>query len=247
MGHSSLCLPGKSQPMTSRSTNSLRYKDILCELHVPRFCKAFSQFLCVLLDLRHSENNVNPFILHRIMLHLTQVDYLVGKRSIPCTAVKVQKYWFLLILFYNTCNNKIHPIFKENWVSNSEIYLSESMKHLPSFSQPDWVTRFGYTERIRYTYYLKQGRPAFAFLSFLSEEIDSVSQEVCPQRYASLSDERQKSLFKVAKLSFYLVREISKSLHLQVQRRILDNYDWHSLEDTLSQVHRHFRCIFYSC
>lgn len=123
------------------------------------------------------------------MLHLIQVDYLVGKRSIPYTAVKVQKYWFLVIL-------SVLPILKEKWVSNLEPYLSESMKHLPSFSQPDWVTRFGYTERIRYTYYLKQGRPAFAFLSFLSEEIDSVSAEVCPQRCATLLDERKQSFLK---------------------------------------------------
>ena len=62
------------------------------------------------------------------------------------------------------------------------VCFTENMKQLPSFSQTDLVTRYGYTEKIRYTYYLKQGRPAFAFLSFLSEEIDSAPQEVCPQR-----------------------------------------------------------------
>ena len=62
------------------------------------------------------------------------------------------------------------------------VCFTENMKQLPSFSQIDLVTRYGYTEKIRYTYYLKQGRPAFALLSFLSEEIDLVPQEVCPQR-----------------------------------------------------------------
>lgn len=177
--------------MTSQSTNSSRYKRNFCEL--PRRSSIQSVFMCIIrFKTLWKENYCNLFILHRIMLHLIQVDYLVGKRSIPSTAVKVQQYWFSLIL-------SVLPILKENWVSNSGIYLSESMKHLPSFSQPDWVTRFGYTERIRYTYYLKQGRPTFAFLSFLSEEIDSVSQEVCPQRYAALSNERKQFLFKLNK------------------------------------------------
>ncbi|XP_061172498.1 spatacsin-like [Saccostrea echinata] len=69
------------------------------------------------------------------------------------------------------------------WQALNTLYSGEeNMKQLPSFSQVDLVARYGYSERIRYTYYLKQGRPAFALLSFLSEEIDSVSQEVCPQR-----------------------------------------------------------------
>jgi len=46
----------------------------------------------------------------------------------------------------------------------------EAMRELPYFSHPGLVAENGYSEQLRYTYYLKQGRPSFAFVSFLAEE-----------------------------------------------------------------------------
>lgn len=44
------------------------------------------------------------------------------------------------------------------------------MKEMPYFSHPELVARFGHSEQLKYTYYLKQGRPSFAFITFLAEE-----------------------------------------------------------------------------
>ncbi|XP_062566288.1 spatacsin-like [Saccostrea cucullata] len=101
--------------------------------------------------------------------------FSVTSREIPSNDITIYQ------LLKN--NAAFDPCRLFGWQTLNTLYSGEeNMKQLPSFSQVDLVARFGYSERIRYTYYLKQGRPAFALLSFLSEEIDSVSQEVCPQR-----------------------------------------------------------------
>jgi spatacsin len=54
---------------------------------------------------------------------------------------------------------------------------------MPYFSQTDMVTKYGYAEKIRYMYYLKQGRPSFAFVSFLAEAYDKEPTGISQQRY----------------------------------------------------------------
>ncbi|XP_056021478.1 spatacsin-like isoform X6 [Ostrea edulis] len=105
--------------------------------------------------------------------------FSVSSREIPTNDITVYQ------LLKN--NAAFDPSRLFGWQALNTLYGGEeNMKQLPSFSQQDLVARFGYSERIRYTYYLKQGRPAFAFLSFLSEEIDSASHDVCPQRLSEV-------------------------------------------------------------
>ncbi|XP_033750087.1 spatacsin-like isoform X2 [Pecten maximus] len=59
------------------------------------------------------------------------------------------------------------------WQTMHRTTGEDSMRQLPHFSMPELVNRYAYTERIRYTYYLRQGRPSFAFASFLAEQLDS--------------------------------------------------------------------------
>ena len=53
---------------------------------------------------------------------------------------------------------------------------------MPYFSQAQLVAQFAYSEKLRYTYYLKQGRPSFAFVTFLAEELTSGVQTVSNKR-----------------------------------------------------------------
>ena len=56
------------------------------------------------------------------------------------------------------------------------------MKALPFFSHPDLVTRFAHTAKLNFTYYLKHGRPSYAFLSFLTEELEHKTSTLSPKR-----------------------------------------------------------------
>ena len=49
-------------------------------------------------------------------------------------------------------------------------FFTDSMQEMPYFSHSELVTRYGYSEHLRYIYYLKQARPSFAFITFLTEE-----------------------------------------------------------------------------
>ena len=54
---------------------------------------------------------------------------------------------------------------------------------MPYFSQAQLVSQFAYSEQLRYTYYLRQGRPSFAFITFLTEELKNGAQTVSNKRY----------------------------------------------------------------
>ena len=56
------------------------------------------------------------------------------------------------------------------------------MKALPFFSHPDLVSRFAHTAKLNFTYYLKHGRPSYAFLSFLTEELEHKTSTLSPKR-----------------------------------------------------------------
>ncbi|XP_064608291.1 spatacsin-like [Liolophura sinensis] len=56
------------------------------------------------------------------------------------------------------------------------------MRELPYFSHPDLVTKYAPVVSLRFTYYLRQGRPSFAFLSFLAQELDSGTTTVTKKR-----------------------------------------------------------------
>lgn len=76
---------------------------------------------------------------------------------------------------WGTCSFVMHVIF----------LLSEYQGVLPYFSESDLVSKYAHMERIRYTYYLNQGRPSFAFVSFLAEELDSGRTTIAPKRFVT--------------------------------------------------------------
>lgn len=83
----------------------------------------------------------------------------------------------VILLYIYTC---ISHIFLKKYTLKQ--YITESPKEMPYFSQPDLVNKYGYTEKIRYMYYLKQGRPSFAFVSFLAEAYDMEPTGITQQR-----------------------------------------------------------------
>ncbi|XP_070207763.1 spatacsin-like isoform X2 [Littorina saxatilis] len=68
------------------------------------------------------------------------------------------------------------------WQSTNAIAAEDGMKILPYFSHPDLVSRFAHTAKLNFTYYLKHGRPSYAFLSFLSEELEHKTSTLSPKR-----------------------------------------------------------------
>ncbi|XP_050400907.1 spatacsin [Patella vulgata] len=79
------------------------------------------------------------------------------------------------------CDINIYQLLQDNapfdvrrlfgWQNSNTLAGEDCRKVLPYFSQPELVSQFAYSEKIQFTYYLKQGRPCYAFLSFLAEEL----------------------------------------------------------------------------
>ncbi|KAL3867490.1 hypothetical protein ACJMK2_044692 [Sinanodonta woodiana] len=59
------------------------------------------------------------------------------------------------------------------WQTTNDCAGEDCKSIMPYFSEPNLISRFTYSENLRYTYYLKQGRPSFAFVTFLAEELRS--------------------------------------------------------------------------
>ena len=47
----------------------------------------------------------------------------------------------------------------------------DAASQLPHFSSPDLVGKYAVVERLNYAYYLRHGRPSFAFGTFLVQEL----------------------------------------------------------------------------
>lgn len=47
---------------------------------------------------------------------------------------------------------------------------------LPHFSSPPLVARFALLEHLDFLFYLRHGRPAFAFAAFLTQQLSGCSQ-----------------------------------------------------------------------
>ena len=50
-------------------------------------------------------------------------------------------------------------------------YFPDGQVTMPHFSQKDLVSRFAHEETLNFTYYLRQGRPSFAFCALVLEQI----------------------------------------------------------------------------
>ncbi|XP_076465994.1 spatacsin-like [Babylonia areolata] len=76
----------------------------------------------------------------------------------------------------------LHPSRLFGWQSTHSASSEDGMKVLPYFSQPQLVSQFAHTASLHFTYYLKHGRPTFAFLSFLTEELEHRTSTLSPKR-----------------------------------------------------------------
>lgn len=61
-------------------------------------------------------------------------------------------------------------------------FISESVRFLPYFSHGELVRRFAANEKLNFSYYLKRGRPTYAFLAFLADEIDQGTTTLSQKR-----------------------------------------------------------------
>ncbi|KAJ8304149.1 hypothetical protein KUTeg_017732 [Tegillarca granosa] len=79
-------------------------------------------------------------------------------------------------------NAPFDPTRLFGWQTTNKLAGEDCLRHLPHFSSTDLVSKYGVVEKIKYTYYLKQGRPSFAFTSFLAEELDSDATTISSSR-----------------------------------------------------------------
>ncbi|XP_077989348.1 spatacsin-like [Glandiceps talaboti] len=66
-------------------------------------------------------------------------------------------------------NTSFDPSKLFRWQSTNNLATqgSDDFMEIPHFSRPDLANKYGHKEILRYTYYLRQGRPSFAFLTFI--------------------------------------------------------------------------------
>ena len=55
----------------------------------------------------------------------------------------------------------------------NSFYPADAVRQLPHFSQEDLVEKYAHVEVLQFTYYLRQGRPCFAFCTFIISVIQS--------------------------------------------------------------------------
>ncbi|GAB1610156.1 spatacsin-like isoform X1 [Argonauta hians] len=70
-------------------------------------------------------------------------------------------------------NTPFDPAWLYGWQNtNTAVVGAENLKVMPHFSLPELVSKYARQEDIDFTYYLRQGRPTFAFCSFLTDEFN---------------------------------------------------------------------------
>ncbi|XP_028926143.1 spatacsin isoform X3 [Ornithorhynchus anatinus] len=57
------------------------------------------------------------------------------------------------------------------WQPTNTLAIGDSMSQLPHFSSPELVSKYALTERLDFAYYLRHGRPSFAFGSLLVQDL----------------------------------------------------------------------------
>ncbi|KAM7415261.1 hypothetical protein PAMA_019875 [Pampus argenteus] len=85
----------------------------------------------------------------------------------------------------------LHPLDPSRlfgWQAANTLNSTETAE-LPHFSSPHLVSRFALVENLDYLYYLRHGRPSFAYATFLVQQLSSCAdvklllQQVCQQVY----------------------------------------------------------------
>ncbi|XP_036592345.1 spatacsin isoform X2 [Trichosurus vulpecula] len=57
------------------------------------------------------------------------------------------------------------------WQATNTLAIADTSSDLPHFSSPDLVNKYAIKERLNFAYYLRHGRPSFAFGTFLVQEL----------------------------------------------------------------------------
>ncbi|XP_001366663.1 spatacsin [Monodelphis domestica] len=57
------------------------------------------------------------------------------------------------------------------WQATNTLAIADTSSDLPHFSSPDLVNKYAVIERLNFAYYLRHGRPSFAFGTFLVQEL----------------------------------------------------------------------------
>ncbi|XP_043836659.1 LOW QUALITY PROTEIN: spatacsin [Dromiciops gliroides] len=57
------------------------------------------------------------------------------------------------------------------WQATNTLAIADTSSDLPHFSSPDLVNKYSIMERLNFAYYLRHGRPSFAFGTFLVQEL----------------------------------------------------------------------------
>uniref|UniRef100_A0A4X2KCL8 SPG11 vesicle trafficking associated, spatacsin n=1 Tax=Vombatus ursinus TaxID=29139 RepID=A0A4X2KCL8_VOMUR len=57
------------------------------------------------------------------------------------------------------------------WQATNTLAIADTSGDLPHFSSPDLVNKYAIVERLNFAYYLRHGRPSFAFGTFLVQEL----------------------------------------------------------------------------
>ena len=96
-----------------------------------------------------------------------------------CCLSPTRTWWLACFTFRQ---HESFAVLSLPWLGHLSLSFSDSMKALPFFSHPDLVSRFAHTAKLNFTYYLKHGRPSYAFLSFLTEELEHKTSTLSPKR-----------------------------------------------------------------
>ncbi|CAE1307541.1 SPG11 [Acanthosepion pharaonis] len=86
------------------------------------------------------------------------------------TSIKKASQYDITVYQLLRGNSPFDPARLFGWHSTNTVAGEDSLKVMPHFSLPELMSKYAQPEGIQFTYYLRQGRPTFAFCSFVSEE-----------------------------------------------------------------------------
>ncbi|XP_053405680.1 spatacsin-like isoform X2 [Mercenaria mercenaria] len=81
-------------------------------------------------------------------------------------------------------NAPFDPAKLFGWQTTNTCAGEDSIQEMPYFSHSGLVAKYGYSEHLKYNYYLKQARPSFAFITFLAEEFKNGGSTLPAKRLA---------------------------------------------------------------
>ncbi|XP_013406016.1 spatacsin isoform X2 [Lingula anatina] len=68
------------------------------------------------------------------------------------------------------------------WQTTNNVKAADEETELPHFSLPSLTSKYSYKGQLGFTYYLKHGRPTFAFHAFITGEIQDGATVIMPRR-----------------------------------------------------------------